>query len=131
MKFIKTILAGSGGSKIVLDIDSEPFLKLVKKEADKVAKDQAGKLIAESRQYLMTRAKSPTGKLASEIKVERSKFIGGGYAVEAQGPGNYDRFYATFVELGSIRNPEPIPFLRRPLEARKPRILEAYKDLFD
>jgi len=40
------------------------------------------------------------GDLRDSIKVEPSKFKDGGYLVVAQGPGNYDRFYATFVELG-------------------------------
>jgi hypothetical protein len=41
-----------------------------------------------------------TGKLSSEIEIKKSKFKAGGRAVTAQGPDNYTKFYASFIELG-------------------------------
>lgn len=41
-----------------------------------------------------------TGNLASEIEIVKSKFKAGGRVVTAQGPGNYTKFYASFIELG-------------------------------
>lgn len=42
-----------------------------------------------------------TGTLRSEIKIRVSRFEDGGYMVQPQGPGNYSRYYASFVELGT------------------------------
>ena len=114
---------------IQIKLDIAGFEKLTKKACDGAAKKGADKVLGDSKKYLMSKAAHPTGKLAGEIKLVQSKFEGGGYAVEAQGPGNYDRFYATFVELGSIRNPRPIPYLRVPLKAATNFIKGLFKDL--
>jgi hypothetical protein len=116
-----------GVAEIKVEFYTKDYIKLVGTEADNACMKEADKLLKRSRQYIDSHAKHPTGKLASEIKLEKSKFIGGGWAVEAQGPNNYDRYYATFVELGSIRNPTPIPFLRNPLKANYKSILSAIK----
>lgn len=63
-----------------------------------------------------------TGKLKSEIKIRRSKYEHGGLAIEAQGPGNYTRFYALFVEIGTDKM-KAQPYLRPALE-RKRRTLD-------
>lgn len=52
-----------------------------------------------------------TGTLRVEIAMKKSKFKGGGYIVQAQGPGNYTRYYASFVELGT-HDTAAQPYLR-------------------
>jgi len=112
---------GYGLTNLAVNINVKVYIKAVEIACDKAAKKGAEKVLKEAKRYLTAHAKYKTsrskgapkpGKLASEIKLEKSRFRGGGWAVEAQGPRNYDKFYATFVELGSIRNPTPIPFLR-------------------
>ena len=116
---------------IKLDVDNAAFITLTEKVCDEAAKKAIDKLVPESKAYLKryTSKKGYTGKLASEIEIVPSKFKGGGWAIEAQGPDNYTRFYATFVELGSIRNPTPVPYLRNPLKANKQYIINLFKDL--
>jgi len=80
------------------------------------------------------------GALRDSIRTEKSKFKDGGYLVLA---GNYDVFYASFVELGTKswwargphgeykRRPLPEdPFLRGPLEREKKMFWRRIEDLF-
>jgi len=122
----------STGTRTYVDIDLDPeaLIKETKKECDRVSKIAAQKVLKDAKTYIAAHAKHPTGKLASEIKIEESHYEGGGWAVEAQGPRNYDRYYATFIELGgTIRTPTPIPFLRSPLNANRTYIKNLFKDL--
>ena len=76
-----------------------------------------------------------TGRLKSEIAVGRSQYEYGGWAVIAQGSGNYERFYALFVEIGTgygrrakmrpgkLRISDPQPYLRPALESKR-RVIE-------
>ena len=116
-------------AEIKLFFDNAAFIKLTETACDGAAQKAVDKIIPESKAMLQSEAKHPTGKLASEIKLSKSRFLGGGWGIEAQGPGNYTRFYATFVELGSIRNPQPIPYLRNPLKANRNNIINLFKDL--
>ena len=68
-----------------------------------------------------------SGVLATSIKIEKSKFKDGGYMVVAQGPNNYDRFYATFVELGTYKT-RPQPFLRPALHQNKESIRREFEN---
>lgn len=114
---------------IALKFDIPMFEGLTKKACDKAAEKAAKKIMADSKAFIKQHAKHPTGKLASEIELKASRFKGGGWAVMAQGPGNYDRYYATFVELGSIHNPQPMPYLRTPLKANKNFILKQFEGI--
>jgi len=85
------------------------------------------------------------GALRDSIRVSPSKYKDGGYLVIA---GNYDVFYASFVELGTkswwargyhkrykkkewMRRPIPEdPFLRNPLEREKRLFWKRVNDLF-
>ena len=85
------------------------------------------------------------GALRDSIRVSKSKYKGGGYLVFA---GNYDVFYASFVELGTkswwakgrdpryrkkewMRRPIPEdPFLREPLERERKMFWQRVRDLF-
>ncbi|MFH2075421.1 MAG: HK97-gp10 family putative phage morphogenesis protein [Pseudomonadota bacterium] len=71
--------------------------------------------------------KKKTGTLAGQIEVKASKFKDGGAIVQAQGPGNYGKFYATFVELGTHKDPKQ-PFLRPALAANKRKIQRNFED---
>ena len=128
---------------IKVDIDSETFIKLTEKVCDDAAEKGAVKVMRDSKIFLGSKAKGGHGSdgLAGEIKLVKSKYKGGGVAIEAQGPGNYKRFYATFVELGhhssvfgKYKNKTgpaiaPIPYLRNPLKANKQYIINLFKDL--
>jgi hypothetical protein len=60
------------------------------------------------------------GTLRDSIKLRKSKYPDGGYAVTA---GSYDVFYASFVELGVPAHHIPKdPFLRGPLAQEKRKI---------
>jgi len=116
---------------VVLNWDDKQLLEDIKHESDKIAEWYARRVQKMARAKLKAEAKNYTGNLADDIEVEVSKYEGGGAAVEAQGPGNYDRFYATFVELGSVNNPQPIKYLRDPLNEVKKDVLKEMQDLFD
>lgn len=71
---------------------------------------------------LMGGAKSPTGHLASEIDVFKSRYKDGGHYVQAQGPGNWSPpYHASFVELGlsKTRKMTAIPFMRPALKQNR------------
>ena len=128
-------------NKVIISIDHKQFINLTKREADKAAKKGAEQVLKDAKTYLKTHTKKGRGEagLAGEIKLEQSKFKGGGWAVEAQGPGNYEEFYATFVELGhfiravkkgpKIGHAAPIPYLRSPLAMNMPYIKRQFKDI--
>ena len=103
------------------------LIKKVQHIADNIAEEGAKQVSADAKKILMRAAKHPTGKLASEIEIKTSKFKDGGFIVQAQGPGNYDKFYATFVELGTHKM-EAIPFLRPSLHKNKRKIRKRFKD---
>lgn len=103
------------------------FTAEVQEVADEVAEEGADMVLNDAQQILMRDAKHPTGKLASEIEVKKSKFKDGGFIVIAQGPGNYDKFYATFVELGTHKM-DAIPYLRPALHKNERKIQRMFKD---
>ena len=68
------------------------------------------------------------GALRDSIRAVRSKYRDGGWIVMA---GNYDVFYAAFVELGTPGRQIPKnPFLRRPLEREKRTFRKKLKGIF-
>lgn len=114
--------------------NAKAFLKKVDAVAEKVAAEGADMVLKDARRILMSKAEHPTGKLASEIEVKKSKFKGGGYVVIAQGPGNYDDYYAIFVELGTPNkkgkrrgSTEALPYLRPALHKNKRRINKRFQ----
>ena len=115
-------VAGTPDHYVRISLDINGFLKMVGTETDKAAEKGAERVLKDAKKFIKTHAKYEIkrkgykpGTLASEIKKEQSQFHGGGWAVEAQGPGNYTKYYAVHVELGSVKNPQPIPYLRTPL----------------
>lgn len=67
-----------------------------------------------------------TGALATSIEMKKSKFRDGGWIVVAQAPGNYHRFYATFVELGTSEIKKQ-PYLRPALRKNKKNIVQMFE----
>ena len=108
-----------------VDWDIKKHLDLVDKAMDEAAQEGAEWIAKSAQRQIRRSAKNPTGQLASEIEVVKSKDKGGGYRVEAQGPGNYTRFYASFVELGT-KKMDAIPYLRPALKRGRSRVRRLY-----
>ena len=114
------------------------LIEKVKNITDEVAREGAEKVMKDAKNILMKNAKHPTGELASRIKMKVSKFKDGGYIVQAQGPGDYNKFYATFVELGTKfgkrfgkkfpRVIEKLPYLRPALAKNKRWLTREFKE---
>jgi HK97 gp10 family phage protein len=66
-----------------------------------------------------------TGVLATSVEVKKSRYDG--YMVVVQGKGNYEKYYASFVELGSYKD-EAKPYLRPSMHKNKQTIYRMYRD---
>ena len=77
--------------------------------------------------------------IKDQIDIRPSKFQDGGVVIWAQGKGNYDRYYASFLELGAWIHPygnknapkvklEKQPFLRPALAVNRSKIQQAFQD---
>jgi len=128
-----------------LEWHDKELLKKVNIIADAVAKKGAGLVLKDARRLVPVDSET----LKKEIEVHRGKFRDGDWVVEAQGPGNYTKFYAKFVELGhyssvygkykrskgggSLKGISPIhipkkPYLRPALNKNKSRIQRMFRD---
>ena len=105
--------------------NGEDILRRVGQAVEVATKEGAEAVARSARQ----KVKKKTGKLALEIDVRPSQFKDGGWTVWAQGPGNYDRFYAIWVELGApiTRNVKKQPFLRPALRGSSQKIMKAFE----
>ena len=112
---------------MITEWNDKQLLAEVDKIMEGVAKEGAGWVRDDAKKILISKSKRSTGKLASQIEIKISKFKNGGYIVQAQGSGNYDKYYASFVELGTHKM-KAIPFLRPALARNKRRMYKAYKD---
>ena len=65
--------------------------------------------------------------LKDKIDVRKSKFKDGGYIITAHGSGNYDKFYASFVELGTYKMAAQ-PFMRPSIKRNRPRIQRMWQE---
>ena len=106
-----------------LEWHDKELLKKVNTIANAVAKRGADYVLNDAQKLVPVKS----GTLKKEIELKRGKFKDGDYFVQAQGPGNYTKFYATFVELGT-HNTEKKPFLRPALKRNKRRIQKMFKD---
>lgn len=111
---------------MTIDWDGDDLMERMYQLADNVT-DKMGDLAISTAQSLVP---VDTGTLMSEIVLKKSKFEGGGCAVVAQGPGNYDRFYATFVELGVKGRPAQ-PYLRPAIKKVRREFKKAIQDEID
>jgi len=71
-----------------------------------------------------------SGELATSITIEESKFKNGGHMVVAQGPGNYNKYYASFVELGTHKMKSQ-PYLRPALKRSKSEIMKEFDGILN
>lgn len=117
------------GSNIKIDWQGDELMERMFDLADKVSLEM-GHVALDTANALVP---IDTGKLISEIELKISKFEGGGVAVVAQAPGNYDRFYATFVELGThtTRNNPAQPYLRPAIKKVRRIFKKAVQDAID
>jgi len=90
----------------------EQFKKAVGIGVDEILKEGAERILSDARANVPVK----TGTLQREIEVKVSKYDG--YIVQAQGPKNYDRYYASFVELGTWKM-KARPYLRPALKKNK------------
>ena len=112
---------------MITEWNDKQLLAKVDDITKKIAKEGADWVKNDAQKILMSKAKHPTGDLASQIDIKVSKFKGGGYIVQAQGAGYRKPYRASFVELGTHKM-AAIPFLRPSLRKNKTRIHRAYKD---
>lgn len=114
---------------MTIEWDGDDLMDRMYDLADKVT-EQMGNVALDTAQNM---APELTGKLRSEIEIKKSKFPGGGVAIVAQGPGNYTRFYASFVELGthSTVNQPAQPFLRPAIKKVRRIFKKAVQDEID
>ena len=109
-----------------------------KKGAEDVAKDA------------IRRVKKKSGDLAKRIKVYPNTYrdkVKHGYRVQAHAPGDYDKYYAIFVELGTyssvygkyksvggtLKNISPVkitrqPYLRPSIKAEKRKLANRFRN---
>jgi HK97 gp10 family phage protein len=71
-----------------------------------------------------SRVKWQSGALATSIRIQPSKF--GGHLVVADGGGGGEHYHASFVELGTFKDPAQ-PFLRPALDDSRHGIEEIYR----
>ena len=132
-----------------LEWNDKWLLKSVAKIADIKTKESAERICKEAIRVVR---KGSTKKLSEEIKVRPGKFKEGDWVVEAQGKGNYTKYYAIFVELGhyssvygkykrpttggSLKGISPVkipkkPYLRPSLNKDKRKLLRSFSNALD
>jgi HK97 gp10 family phage protein len=68
--------------------------------------------------------------LRDQIDVTASKFKDGGWIVAAQGTGNYDKFYASFVEFGTHKM-KAQKYMRPAIKRNRPKIQKMWQESLD
>ena len=101
------------------------WLKEVEVEMGRLEKETAGKVKNDAQSLVPI----DSGTLKKEIEVTESKFKDGGWIVIAQGPGNYSKFYASFVEL-STHKMTAQPYLRPALKKHKGKFTSDVNNAF-
>ena len=106
-----------------LEWNDKEWIELVQQATDEACEEGAEMVLKDARKLVPKRTK----KLHDEIDIRKAPYEDGGWSVLAQGPGNYDRFYAIFVELGTS-DTRAQPFLRPALNKNKRKILKNFRD---
>jgi HK97 gp10 family phage protein len=106
-----------------IDWQADRILEKISKITEGVSRKGAVIIAKETRQ----RIPWDTGELATQVEVKKSKFKDGGFYVIVQGPGNYDQYYASFVELGTYKDAAQ-PFLRPTMHKNKRKIQKMFQD---
>ena len=131
-----------------LEWNDKALLKNVSKITDIKTKQGAEQVLKDAKR----RVHKDTRTLVGEIKLKRGKFKQGDWVVEAQGTGDYTKYYAIFVELGhyssvwgtyvrprgggSLKGISPIhipkkPYLRPALNENKRKIMRSFTNALD
>jgi len=88
------------GSSIKIDWKDDELIALAEREIDAVNEKAADLVVDYAKRNLRVNSAVDEANLVNEIDIRKSKFKHGGLVVVAQGPGNYSRYYASFIELG-------------------------------
>ena len=94
--------------------------------ADGVTKQGAEMVLSDAKRLV----KKKSGALSNQIKVYKNTYKDKekvGYRVQAQAPGDYDKFYAIFLELGTYKT-KAQPYMRPALKRNKSKIKKAMQD---
>lgn len=122
-------------TQITMKWDARPYIEEVRRALNEVVKEGAQATAEDAKKILERHVKKKiffseetksTGNLASEIDIRASQFKDGGWIVEAQGRGNYTKFYASFVELGTSKM-AAIPYLRPALRRNRYRMRRLFE----
>lgn len=127
--------------------DDKELIRDIKSAAVRATERGAKKVLKKAKQNVRQKSKAPTGKLESEIDVSKLRIDknkeAAAFAVIAQGPSNYTRFYASFVECGGHalypygnKKAAPVyiparPFLRPAVRSVKRGILSDFDGVLD
>jgi len=98
----------------------------VAKISGEVAKQGADMVLSDAKRLV----KKKSGALSNQIKVYKNTYKDKekvGYRVQAQAPGDYDKFYAIFLELGTYKT-KAQPYMRPALKRNKSKIKKAMQD---
>jgi hypothetical protein len=106
---------------VKIDWDARPYTAMVRRALDEVVREGALQTEEDAKRNLERMAPDSSGTLASEIDIRASEYKDGGWLVEAQGRGNYKKFYASFVELGTSKM-EGLAYLRKALRRNRYRM---------
>jgi len=102
------------------------IIKNVAIVADGVTKQGAEMVLRDAKRLV----KKKSGALSNQIKVYKNTYKDKekvGYRVQAQAPGDYDKFYAIFLELGTYKT-KAQPYMRPALKRNKSKIKKAMQD---
>ena len=102
------------------------WMDSVKDVAMDAAKEGAEIVAEAAKQNLERIAPASSGTLASEISMHVKQGKKDGYVIEAQASGNYTRYYAIHVELGTTKRPGT-PYLRPAIKRRKKKIRDIFQ----
>ena len=107
------------------------WLKEVDIKMGQLEESTAKKIAADARTIVHV-DESDKEHLKNRIEVKESKFWKGGWTVIAQAPGNYIKFYASFIELGlhKTRNMPAKPYLRPALKQNQSKFISDINSAF-
>ena len=132
-----------------LEWNDKWLLKNVAKVSD-ISSKRGAEIVLKEAKRLVKKGKTKT--LVGEIELKRGKYKDSDWYIEAQGTGNYTKYYAIFVELGhyssvygkykrptkggSLEGISPIhipkaPYLRPALKNNKRNIMRQFTNALD
>ncbi len=104
------------------------WLKEVDIKMGQLEKSTAERIAADARTIVHV-DESDSEHLKNRIEVKESKYYQGGWTVVAQAPGNYIKFYASFVELGTDQMTAK-PYLRPALKQNQSKFISDINSSF-